>query len=277
MKKISLILASIFMTFSVASASAQDLEEQSTGDTIKMVDDAAAEIEGVDSADEASLWDNANSEYSSGDYSAAILAYERMLDEGQKSWEVYYNLGAAYFKAGQIGRAILNTERAARLSPANDDVEHNLDVLRAHTQDRIDALPQFFLVDWAESVRDSISPNSWTVGMIVLLVAAALCFVGWYTTKRSVFMASCIVVVVLALSSWGFAHSAYSAIEGGNSAIVLNSATVVRSSPDANGKELYILHQGTKVDIEDSYGIYSEVVVASGNKGWVATKDIETI
>ncbi len=279
MKKISLVLASILMTLSVAYAatSGDDGQVIDTLGGITLSLEEQSDVVSDSPTSVVDLWESANTSYREGDYDAAIAAYTAMIDAEEISWEVYYNLGATYFKDGQIGRAILNTERAARLEPANRDIEDNLEVLRAHTQDRIESLPQFFLVDRATTIRDNLSPNSWTVILLVFLAFTVIFFVAWFRLKRGGLLALTIIMGVFTLSGWGFAHSSYAAIEGGDSAIVLNSAAVVRSSPDAAGKELFILHQGTKVEIEDSYGIYSEVVVASGNKGWIATKDIEKI
>lgn len=229
------------------------------------------------SAQDTLYWDMANAAYGDASYSEAIDNYEALIERGEESWEVYYNLGAAYFKAGDIGRAILNTERAARLSPANDDVTHNLQVLNAHTKDRIETLPEFFLVEWATTMRDSLKPDSWTMAMLVFVALTLLCGVMWVLRKGRKFMAYGIVFLVLALSAYGFSHSSYARVMGGDDAIVLNTAAVVRSSPEATGKEIFVLHQGTKVEVQNEYGNYTEVTIASGNKGWIATKDIEMI
>lgn len=222
-------------------------------------------------------WDKANASYAEGNFKASINDYEQLIEEGENSWKIYYNLGAAYFKDGQIGRAIINTERAARLSPSNDDIEHNLKVLSTQTIDKIDKLPEFFLVDWLQSARDTFSPNSWVVLMLFFVAATIGAVVVWRLKRNSTFKAVAIVTLILALCSYGFAHSAYNRIEGGNDAIVLNTASVVRSSPDSNGKELFVLHEGTKVEVGDTFGLYTEIVIASGNKGWILSKDIESI
>ncbi len=253
--------ALLFIATSLLVASAQQAETQSV----------------VEPKSELSSWDSASKYYSEADYSSAIAIYTKMLSDGERSWELYYNLGSAYYKDGDIGRAILNYERALRLDPSNEDVEHNLKVARAQTKDRIESLPNFFLFDALANLRDSIRPNSWVTLLIVILVITVVVFVLWFTRRRRAFLSLTVTLACLALISYGFAHSAYSRVEGSNEAIVLNTASVVRSSPNISGNELFVLHSGTKVEVESRNDNYTEVKIASGNKGWILSQDIEEI
>ncbi len=222
-------------------------------------------------------WEQANTAFAEGDYTQAIGDYQSILLTGNHSWELYYNLGSAYFKNSEFGKAILNFERAARLNPKNEDIEHNLAVARAHIVDKIDAVPSFFLVEWLAAVRDSITSNGWTILMIVFIALASAFFILWRLKRSKGAMSLSIVMICIAALMLLFAHSAYSNVNSSDEAVILNTASVVRSSPDTKGKELFVLHEGTKVELLDKIGNYNEIRIASGNKGWVLSSDIEQI
>ena len=95
------------------------------------------------------LWDQANTAYINNDFPTAISLYETILSSGRQSGKLYYNLANAYFKEQEIGRAILNYNRALRLNPGNEDIRYNLQVAEKMTKDHIDAVP----VDtWIEQI-----------------------------------------------------------------------------------------------------------------------------
>ncbi len=260
MKKIFAILVIATLSFS-AGIKAQDSQV----------------VDAVESASELSEWEQANTAYSMEQYDKAIKLYEQIIQNGTYTWELYFNLGSAYYKDGQIGRAILNYERALRLDPSNEDIEHNLAVVNAQTKDRIESVPRFLLFDALANLRDSMRPNSWVAFTIVFFVLTVIVFVIWYTRRRTILIGVLTVLGWFTIISYGFAHSAYSRVAGSNEAVVLNTASVVRSSPNITGKELFILHSGTKVDVENRNDNYTEIEIASGAKGWILSQDIEEI
>lgn len=224
-----------------------------------------------------SKWEQANVAYADEDFALAARHYESLLTTGSENWELYYNLGAAYYKDGELGRAILNFERALVLNPRNEDIEHNLAVARAHTVDKIDSVPRFFLLEWLSAARDSMSVNVWTMVMIIFIAGGSVFFILWRLKRSKTALWFSVAMGSLALISLLFAHSAYAKISSSDAAIILNSASVVRSSPATNGKELFVLHEGTKVELLEQNGDYSEIRIASGSKGWVISSDISQI
>ena len=60
-------------------------------------------------------------------------------------------------------------------------------------------------------------------------------------------------------------------------AIVFAATVTAKSSPDASGTDLFVLHEGTYVSIKSTLGAWSEIELEDGNVGWLPTKDIETI
>lgn len=118
-----------------------------------------------------------DSAYIKEDYTAAIQVYEMLLKDGEAA-DVYYNLGNSYYKIGEIAKAVLNYERALLLQPGNNDIRANLEVARAKTIDKVEPIPEVFLVSWTKSLINSMSVDAWATWGIIsfLLLIVALYF-----------------------------------------------------------------------------------------------------
>ncbi|MCD8186320.1 MAG: tetratricopeptide repeat protein [Rikenellaceae bacterium] len=128
-------------------------------------------------------WERANSAYTGGDYPEAILHYDSIRAQGYVSARLYYNLANAYYKDNQIGKAILNYNKALRLDPGNDDIKHNLAIANSYVRDRIDTVPEFFLKTWARELMYRAGTDSWAV-MNLVFFALALALVLVYLLGR---------------------------------------------------------------------------------------------
>ena len=112
-------------------------------------------------------WEAGNKAYIEGNYDKAIEEYSAILEGGEYSMELYYNLANAYFKMEKIGKAILYYNKALRIAPSQEDVLHNLAIAEAQTKDRIAVIPEFFLNRWLRTVRNSMSCMAWSVLSLV--------------------------------------------------------------------------------------------------------------
>lgn len=227
------------------------------------------------------LWDKANHAYTNGDYQAAIGGYDSIVNSGYGSAKLYYNLGNAYFKDKQIGKAILNYNKAQRLAPSDNDIRHNLVIAGGFVKDRIEVVPEFFLKTWLRSLMTSASSNSWAVFSLVFL-AAALAMVALYLLSSRILYRKTgfyggIVLVCCFVAAVVFSSIERRAITDPDEAVIMLTAAPVKSSPDANSKDIFVLHEGTVVRVLTSLGAWREVMIADGNKGWVDVKSIEMI
>lgn len=221
----------------------------------------------------------ADSAYNASNYTRTIQLYDSILASGQQSASLYYNLGNAYFKDNQIGRAVLNFRRALTLDPSMEDAHYNLEVASSRAIDRIEAVPEFFLVSFARSVRESMSANSWAGWAITWFLVAVAGGVVWLTMQVLslrkvgfwVMVVSLILTMVGLWASWG----SYARSAEGRWGVVVHTATSVVSAPNAEGKDLFVLHEGTMVDVLDHSGDWVEVRIANGEKGWARISAIE--
>lgn len=227
------------------------------------------------------LWERGNRLYTAGDYNGAIATYDSIVNSGLESAPLYYNLAGAYFKAGKNGKAILNYHRAARLDPSNEDVEHNLAYAESRVVDKIESVPGSTVGRWFDGAARLFSADGWGVLSLVMLglVIASLLFY-LLSERRRVrkvgFFVGLVAIVCLVLSV-AFGLSARGKLLDDTEAIVLSTASSVKASPDRSGKDLFILHEGTKVEVHDSFGDWTEIRIADGKEGWILSSAIEVI
>lgn len=219
--------------------------------------------------------------YAKEDYTQAIELYESVLKSYGESAMVYYNLGNAYYKAGKVAPAILNYERALLLNPGDSDTRFNLQVARQKTVDKIEPIGEFFLTRWIGTVEDVYSADGWAkwgVASFLLFIGCLVLFFfsKWIRLKKIGFFAG-ICFLLISLVANLFADSQQDKLLHRADAIVFASTVTVKSSPDASGTDLFILHEGTKVTIKSTLGEWSEIQLEDGNVGWMPSKEIQQI
>lgn len=241
---------------------------------------AQAEIDPATASAE-ELWQGGNTAYSAGDYTRAAELYTAITDKGLYSAPLYYNLANALFKSGETGGAILYYNRALHLSPGDEDIRHNLEYAERSTKDKIEEIPEFFLVSWAKKVRSTMSCTAWTV-ISLLLFAATLASCLVYLLSQRIAMrkagfygmaAALLLCIATTLMAW----SERNMLVERNEAVVMSSSLSVKSSPDKSATDLFVLHEGTVVTIGSTVDGWAEVRIADGNKGWVEIERIERI
>ena len=220
--------------------------------------------------------------YTAGDYASALRDWQDVEATGLMSKELYYNLGNAYFKDSQIAPAILWYERALRLDPSDADVRYNLEYARALTQDKIEEVPEIFFEQWGRSMCYRLPSNAWAViGLmfLALCVGCVLLFLlGSTPGRRRLGFFGGIAALLIALLGWDFAQWQRQEARRQDLAIVMKPVVSVKSSPsEGSAKDLFILHEGTRVRILDNVGGYAQIEIADGRQGWIPRREIEVI
>ena len=229
-----------------------------------------------------SLWNAGVAAYTEGDFASALQDWEDVRATGLMSKELYYNLGNAYFKTGEMAQSILWYERALKLDPSDADIRHNLEYARSLTQDRIEEVPEIFFEQWGHAMCYLLPSNTWAVLCLVFLAAAvamALLFLlGSTAGRRRVGFFVGIACLLLAFLGWDFAQWQRQEALAQDRAIVMRPVSSVKSSPSAeSAKDLFILHEGTRVKILDNVGSYTNIELGDGRQGWIPAGDIEVI
>ncbi len=220
-----------------------------------------------------------NAFYMDEAYEKAVDAYESVIDSGYVSAELYYNLGNAYYKSHNITMALVNYERALRLDPRDEETLHNLAIAREFVVDKIDVLPEFFLLTWFRGFVKMLDPDLWASISITAFVAAlCLLLIYFFSMKINLRKASfwmAVLLFIISVSTFVFAAGHNRLVMQHNQAIVLSPSVTIKSSPDEqSGTDLFLLHEGTKVTIEDQLGDWREVILTDGNRGWLKKSDL---
>ena len=229
----------------------------------------------------ATRWEAGNKAYIEGNYEKAIEEYNAIIEGGEYSMKLYYNLANAYFKQGETAKAILYYNKALRLAPSQEDIRHNLAMAEAQTKDRIAIIPEFFLNRWLRIVRNSMSCMAWSVlslvAFAIVLVFGLLFLLASRIRWRKTGFYCAVCAALLFVATTAFALSSRNDMLSHDEAVVMASAISVKSSPDRSATDLFVLHEGTKVHILSEIDEWCEVVIADGKKGWTESKNIEEI
>jgi tetratricopeptide (TPR) repeat protein len=239
-------------------------------------------IAGISSADEAAQrFEQANQLYLQAKYPDAVAQYEKIVQSGFESGELYFNLGNAYYKSGNIQKAILNYERARQLLPRDEDVQFNLQLANLQVVDKIDAVPRLFVYRWADSMLAlfSLSTMGWIVYSFFILTLAAFAFFLYartYPQKRLSMFAGLVFSTALILTMIGYGVQSYKETNT-EFAIVMSDVANIKAAPDSKGNDLFVLHKGLRVQVLDSVNHWRKIRLADGKVGWIPEEDCESI
>ena len=215
----------------------------------------------------------ANYYYNESRYDTAVVIYERIMEEGYVSAPLLYNIGNTYFKMRNYPMAILNYEKALKLDPTNDEIKQNLAIANALITDKIEPMPVFFMTKWWRNIGNLLSANGWASTTLklfgLLLVLLFIYFTARTKGVRKATFFSSILVIILFVCSIIFAYQKYNYINEHNEAIVMTPTITVKSSPSSSGVDLFVLHEGTKVEIMDNADKWDKIKIADGSVGWM--------
>jgi len=221
--------------------------------------------------DVSSDFDQANKLYEEGKFTEAAAAYEKMLRQGHDSPALYFNLGNALFKAGQVGRAVLNYRLAERLAPRDPDIRANLQFARNSVATGATPTPS-----WWERWTRRLTLNEWT-----LLTSGALwLWLGLLTLgqwrpalKKSLGGYSATAGIGTALLALCLGLESYNrfAIK---SVIVAVREAVVRYGPLNESPNYFTVRDGMELTVLDSKGEWVQIADRAQRIGWLRREQV---
>ena len=232
-------------------------------------------------AQNTTLFESANKAYNEGEYQKSVDTYLQIIENGEHSAALYYNLGNAYYKLNAIAPSIYYYEKALLLSPNDTEIENNLAYAKNMTLDAITPLPETGLSKMKKNVINIMSFDQWAftaIGLMFLFVLSYLAFyfLKYATQKRIAFIISilalicCIAAVVL-----GFVQ--YADFNKDQPAIVFSTEVSITSEPNTRSQEVFVLHEGTKVNVLNSLDEWTRISIADGQTGWLPSKNIKLL
>lgn len=227
------------------------------------------------------LWNEANTAYINGEYHQAIEIYNEIIESGVSSMRLYYNIGNAYFKDNQLANAILYYNRAVKIAPGNNDIKYNLEIAESATKDSIEAIPEFFVITWLVALQHIMGPLAWSIislsSLFLMLSLVIFYLLSQRLALRKIGFYGSLFMLIIFIASTTFASNERESIINSREAIVMSSAISVKSSPDSSSTDLFVIHEGTKVEVITNINNWCEVTITDGRKGWVECRTVETI
>jgi tetratricopeptide (TPR) repeat protein len=228
-----------------------------------------------------SLFSLGNAYYEEGKYEAAAETYLKVLQEGYASGELLYNIGNSYFRSNKIGKARLYYEKALLYSPRDKAIKANLAYTETLLTDRFEELPVFFLKEWGQGLRMALAPRTWSVSALGIFFVSFILLVVFLFSKsmriKKASFFSGVILFFISIIFLLFSFSASNHLKNSGTAIITASSVIVKSAPQNNGKDLFIIHEGTKVWLGDKSGNFQEIKVSDGRIGWLLLDEMEKI
>lgn len=224
----------------------------------------------------------ADSAYIQGDYLTAISMYEWIIENQGVNATLYMNLGNCWLKRDEIARAILYYERAYLIDPSDADIRFNLELARTKTVDKVNPVNQLFITVWFKKLLAILDINGWAF-LTVILFALTIVFVGalLFSKKsgiRKITFSFSVFFLLLSILSFTFATTQMGNLKERDTAIIMSPSVTVKSTPTSAGTDLFIIHEGRKVQILDSsMKEWVEIRLEDGNTGWIPVNVMEII
>ena len=227
------------------------------------------------------LFKKGNEHYIKGEYEEAINSYESIVTKGYINAQLFYNLGNAYFRFGKLGKAILYYEKAKKISPSDEDINHNLSFANSRIIDNIETLPKFFIFEWWENLLSLFSITGWTFTAYFLYLLV-LFSIGVYFFARS-FKIQKLALYSGLISALTFILVVILLIVNLNRelnvkyAVIIDQQVVTKFSPDVKSGDAFVVHEGLKVKAEDSINDWVKIKLIDGKVGWLKKESLEII
>lgn len=227
------------------------------------------------------MFRRAEQAYQHEKYQEAIETYEAMRSAGIEDGVLYYNLGNAYFKAGHLGLAVLNYERALKRMPGDEDTRANLAFARELLSDQVDEPPLPLVIGWVadlyQEVRLNLLAEIVSASFLLGGVAVTVLLSERWPALRNPALALLVTCGILAAVSGGSLIVRLHTRAGRVEAIVVTENAYVRSGPGETSPRLAEIHEGLKVRVLGEREGWLQVSLASGLTGWIEKEQIETI
>jgi len=223
----------------------------------------------------------ANNAYNQGLYDSALVTYSRVINKGVESGELYYNMGNAYYKNNDIASAILYFEKASMILPNDEDVKYNLNIANSMIVDKIEKVPELFYHHWWNSIYNIMAADAWAIFALVsfsfLILSIGLFILSKKRGNRKLSFYIGMLFLIITIASSALASQKYYLNIEHKEAIVFISSITVKSSPTLNSVDLFVIHDGTKVEIIDRIDSWVEIKIQNGSTGWLPKKSIREI
>lgn len=224
----------------------------------------------------------ANQLYQVGNYDDAIRIYEQIVDQGVEDSTLNFNLGNSYFSKGDLGRAILNYQRAAMLAPRDRDIAANLELARTRANAVIDQSAPGPLSLLNDLIGKWLTLDETALLTMGLWFLVSLMFIVWRlqesgSTRQITKNMMIILFLVLAIAGLSFGSRLVSeryTPEG----VVIAPVVAVNAEPGQQAESVYNLQNGAEISLMETQGNWARLAIPGSQiEGWVPLDTVEMV
>jgi tetratricopeptide (TPR) repeat protein len=231
--------------------------------------------------DPKTLFHQANQAYQSQEYEKATALYQQILSQGYESKEVYYNLGDCFYRLNQVGQAVLYYEKALKLDPHDEDIRYNLELANLKVIDRIEIPPRLFVFEIWDDLKTFYSLTQLTRLVAILFAITIILVIIWlfirqYRLRRWLISLAAIAGFLTIFWSCILIMQSQSYMKQ-REAVVLVPSVTVRSAPDDSSTDVFVLHEGVKVHLDELRAQWVKISLADGKSGWLRAENLAII
>ncbi|MCM8782307.1 MAG: tetratricopeptide repeat protein [Candidatus Omnitrophica bacterium] len=219
--------------------------------------------------EETSVFNRGNVYYEQANYDEAIKQYNSILESGWESGNLYYNLGNCYFKKGQLGRAILNYEKARRLIPLDKDLESNYEYARSLIKDGIFVSKKSFPVRVLNNLFEKFTIDGLTIllsTLYVLILITILISLFFQAFKKHVLVIVAFMVLFFIAGFIGLKRKITLLNKEG---VVIVEQVDAKFEPMDKATTHFTLYEGMKVEVSSSKNNWYKIKRQDNKSGWI--------
>ena len=227
------------------------------------------------------LFSRATENYNKGEYTQAIENYERILENGEHSASLYFNLGNCHYKLNAIGPSIYYYEKALLLKPNDSEILNNLAYAENMRLDAVEEIPKTDIATLYSNIVNMLSFDQWSYFALALVFLFVLAYLAYFflrfaTQKRIAFITS-VIALILGFLMILIAYLQYQDFKKDNPAIIFSSEVNITSEPNTNSEVVFTLHEGTKVNVLDELEDWKKIRIADGQTGWLTSENLRLL
>lgn len=227
------------------------------------------------------LFDQGKQQYKAEKYQEALNNWMKILENGEHSSALYFNIANAHYKLNSIGPSIYYYEKALQLAPGDKEVLNNLAFAENATVDAIEPLPKTLFAKWDNALSKLLTFDGWAWVTVIGSILFALFFISYYfsvySMRKRIYFISSMFLILIIITGLSMSFRTFNAVEKDRPAIIMVESTDVKVDPSMKSESAFILHEGTKVQIIGEDEDWYRILLANGKDGWMVASDLKPL
>ena len=227
------------------------------------------------------IFSQANELYNKGSYIEAINNYKEIIKNDFHSAELYYNLGNAYYRLDSIASSVYYYEKALQLNPNDREIIDNLELINKTLVDEIDPITIPLIELILNRVSNIFYFETWGYISIFFSFLIVALFLSYYfanssRVKRLTFVLLCISSIFMLVSLIN-GNKGYNNYINNEYAVIYSYETDLKTEPNYRSETLFMLHEGTKIQVLENYNNWIKIRLVNGQVGYIQLIDVKIL